>query len=158
MSPTSTFAESKPQVRICEMALRDGMQVLNHRLQIPLEERLALTAAIERAGMPYVEVGSFVSHKVMPSMQDTPELLRQLPGPIERRAVLVPTGRQYQRAHQAGGFGTVALLASASESYSQLNTRMTLGQALEVSCRVGDAAAAAMAIGCEPTCPMPFGR
>ncbi len=122
------------------MSLRDGMQVLNHQLRISLDDRLELVAAIENAGLPYVEVGSFVSHKVMPSMQDTPEMLRRLAGPVERRAVLVPTWRQYQRAHQAGGFGTVALLASASDSYSRLNTRMPCRDALEASCKVGEAA------------------
>lgn len=138
--PSSPSNHAQLPVTICEMALRDGMQVLNHRLQIPLEERLELAIAIEAAGLPYVEVGSFVSHKIMPSMQDTPYFLDRLPGSPDRRAVLIPTLRQYERARDTGGFGIVALLASASDSYSQLNTRMSYQQALDASCRVGAAA------------------
>ena len=59
------------EIKICDVSLRDGMQILNRHAVIPLEARLQLAEALVRAHVPYIEVGSFVNPRVVPAMSDT---------------------------------------------------------------------------------------
>src|SRR5688572_17569753 len=112
-------------VTICEMAPRDGMQAVNRSMRIPFEMRLELIRTLVRARLAYIEVGSFVSPKVMPHMADTPRLFEQLDASTYagQLAALVPNVRQYERFKDTPNLTTVALFVSASEAYSQKNKR-----------------------------------
>ena len=66
-------SEIEREVVICDVSLRDGLQVLAHGAEAPLAERLEILAALQAAHLPYIEVGSFVNYGVMPSMAATPE-------------------------------------------------------------------------------------
>ena len=79
------------QVKICDVSLRDGMQILNRHAVIPLASRLELAEALVRAGLPYIEVGSFVNPRVVPAMRDTTELLARMPPYDGQIAALAPT-------------------------------------------------------------------
>ena len=57
-----------PDVRICDVTMRDGMQVLNRRNVVPIEIRLQLFDALQRARIPYLEVGSYVNSRVIPAI------------------------------------------------------------------------------------------
>ena len=129
-----------PEIKICDVSLRDGMQVLNRHAVIPLEARLFLVEALVRAGVQYIEVGSFVNAKVVPAMRDTAELLRRMPPYDGQIAVLVPTLEYYNLLQNAERVNTVALFVAASEAYSQANTRMSVEQALERAAEVASAA------------------
>ncbi len=131
-------------VRICDVSLRDGMQILNRHAVIPLEVRLQLLEALIRSGVPYIEVGSFVNPRVVPAMRDTAEVLRQMPAYDGQIAALAPTLGYYEQLKQAERVNTVALFVSASERYSQKNTHMSVSQALDAA---GEIAAAASADG-----------
>ncbi len=124
-------AGKKPEVKICDVTLRDGMQVLNRNALVPLRMRRRLAETLQRAHLPYIEVGSFVNPRIVSAMQDTPELfasLRTYPG--QQLAALVPKLKYYRQLKQAKNVDTVALFVSASETYSRANTRMTRAEAI----------------------------
>ena len=129
-----------PTVKICDVSLRDGMQILNRHAVIPLEARLRLVEALVRAGVPYIEVGSFVNPRVVPAMRDTTELLRRMPPFAGQIAALAPTLEYYEQLKKAPRVNTVALFVSASERYSQKNTHMSVDQALDAAAGVAAAA------------------
>lgn len=132
-----------PEVKICDVTLRDGMQAVNRKAVIPLEMRLGLAEALQRARLPYIEVGSFVHPNVIPAMADTRELLAALrPARGQQLAALVPKLKYYRQLAAAPHVDTVAVLVSASERYSQVNTNMTCEQALAAAREVAAAASA----------------
>jgi len=130
-----------PEIKICDVTLRDGMQVLNRHASVALDERVALFEALQRSGLPYLEVGSFVNPHVVESMADTPELLAAI-RPVEGQqlAALVPRLDYYERFREAPYLDTVALFVSASEGYSRKNTRMTVEEAVQAALEVAAAA------------------
>jgi len=130
------------EVKICDVSLRDGMQILNRHAVIPLEARLKLVGGLVRAGLPYIEVGSFVNPRVVPAMRDTTEMLRRMPPYDGQIAALAPTLEYYEHLKKAPRVNTVALFVSASERYSQKNTRMSVDQALDAAAGVAAAARA----------------
>ena len=132
----------KPEVRICDVTLRDGMQIVNRDQVVGLDLRLAMLDALARSGLPYLEVGSFVSSRFIPAMEDTPELLHAMPHLDAEVAVLVPNIRYYRELeqHDHEKVDTIALFVSASESYSKSNTRMTKEKAFEAARKVAEAA------------------
>lgn len=136
------MSEPLRQVKICDVSLRDGMQILNRHAVIPLEARLKLVEALVRAGLPYIEVGSFVNPRVVPAMRDTTELLRRMPPYDGQIAALAPTLEYYEHLKEAPRVNTVALFVSASERYSQKNTHMSVDQALDAAAGVAAAARA----------------
>ena len=130
------------EIKICDVSLRDGMQVLNRHGVIPLEARLQLVHALIRANVPYIEVGSFVNQRVVPAMGDTPELLRRMPAYDGQIACLVPNLKYYEKLKQAERVNTVALFVSASKDYARKNTRMTIDEAVDAAATVAEAARA----------------
>ncbi len=130
------------QVKICDVSLRDGMQVMNRHAVIPLEARLQLVDALIRANVPYIEVGSFVNPHVVPAMADTRELLHRMPPYDGQVACLVPNLKYYQELKRAARVNTVALFVSASEAYARKNTHMTVDEAVEAARTVAEAAVA----------------
>jgi len=121
------------------MAPRDGLQAVNRSASIPLDSRVALIEALQSAHLPYIEAGAFVSERRVPAMADTAELLARCAPYDGELAALVPNIRHYER-FAAGTAGTVALFVSASEEYSQKNTRMSVDQALAAAREVAVAA------------------
>jgi hydroxymethylglutaryl-CoA lyase len=128
------------EVTICDVSLRDGMQILNRHAVIPIEARLQVLEALIRAGLPYIEVGSFVNPRVVPAMRDTAELLARMPPYDGQIAALAPTLEYYERLRESPRVNTVALFVSASEAYSRANTRMSVAEALDAAGSVATAA------------------
>ena len=130
-----------PDVKICDVTLRDGMQVLNRNALIPVKMRLRLAETLLRARLPYIEVGSFVNPQIVSAMQDTPELFASLqPKSGQQLAALVPKLKYYDQLKRASNVDTVALFISASEAYSLANTRMTRAEAVRSAREVALAA------------------
>ena len=138
-------AQSKvPEVKICDVTLRDGMQVLNRNALIPVRMRLRLAETLLRARLPYLEVGSFVNPQIVSAMQDTPELFASLrPAAGQQLAALVPKLKYYDQLKLTPNVDTVALFISASESYSLVNTRMSRAEAMKSAREVAAAARSA---------------
>lgn len=125
---------SKPEVRIVEVLLRDGLQTMVHEAgwHVPsTEEKVALIGRIASAGVPEIEVTGFVHPKVIPMLADADDVMRALP---ERDGVvyraLVPNLRGAQRAIDAGCTKLSALIV-ASETYSKKNSNMTIAENVE---------------------------
>ncbi len=137
----SVPAGKAPDVKICDVTLRDGMQVLNRNALIPLRMRRRLAETLQRAHIPYIEAGSFVNPRIISAMQDTPDLfasLRTYDG--QQLAALVPKLKYYHQLAQTANVDTVALFVSASETYSRANTRMSSAEALVSAGEVARAA------------------
>ncbi|HEY9530235.1 MAG TPA: hydroxymethylglutaryl-CoA lyase [Burkholderiales bacterium] len=118
-----------PQVHICEVGPRDGLQNAQHLM--PTEAKKAWIAALAAAGLREIEVGSFVPPKLIPAMADTGEIVsfaRTLPG--VKVVALAPNLKGFQRALEAGAH-KVTFPVSASRLHSESNVRMTPEQMVE---------------------------
>lgn len=107
------------QITVCEVGLRDGMQI--EKTILTVEEKLELIHALEDAGVKVIEVGSFMNPKAVPQMANTDEVfrrLRQRQG-IEYRT-LVGNVRGVQRAIDCG-CKKVKLNISASKGHCLAN-------------------------------------
>lgn len=106
-------------ITICEVGLRDGMQIEKQILSV--EEKLEMIHRLEKAGIRVIEVGSFMHPKAVPQMANTDEVFRnleQLPG-VEYRT-LVANLRGVQRAIDCG-CKKVKLNISASKGHNLAN-------------------------------------
>lgn len=110
-------------VRFCEVGPRDGLQ--NESKILSTEEKLSLIEAVADAGMPVIEVGSFVHPKAVPQMADTDEVFRRLRrrDGVEYRA-LVANRKGVERA-VACGCTKVKLNVSASKAHNLANLNCT---------------------------------
>ncbi len=131
-------------IRICEMAPRDGLQSLNRESFATTESKLALVDALAAAGIDFIEVGSFVSPRAVPQMADTGDLCTCLTKRADvEYAALVPNMKYYE-AFRPSELTTLALFVSATEAYSQFNLRQSIADAMTAA---GDVAKAARADG-----------
>jgi hydroxymethylglutaryl-CoA lyase len=110
-------------VTISEVGPRDGLQSIKRTL--PTEAKHRWIAALAQAGLREIEVGSFVSPKVLPQMADCAEVVahaRTLRG--LRIVVLVPNLRYATMAFEAGTH-VITMPVSVSEPHSLANIRKT---------------------------------
>src|SRR4051794_21386709 len=107
------------RVRIVEVGPRDGLQ--SHPRTFSTETKLALVAALFRAGLTDVEVTSFVRPDRVPQLADADELLPRTVGLGPRAIALVANRKGLERAIAAGA-RAVSLIAAASDGFSRANT------------------------------------
>lgn len=127
-------------VTVSEVGTRDGLQNIDTIL--PTEAKKAWIAAEAAAGMPEIEVGSFVPPRLLPQLADTAELVRfakTLPG--LNVAVLVPNLRGAQAA-LAEGAHHISMPLSVSETHSLANVRKSHAQMFDEIAAVAAAVAA----------------
>lgn len=120
---------SQAEVTIVEVGPRDGLQ--NETGLVPSQAKIAFVEALAAAGLPVVEVTSFVSPRAVPQLADADEVvvgIRRRPG--VRYPVLVPNMRGMERA-EAAGVDAMAVFTAASESFTQANIGMTIGTSLD---------------------------
>jgi hydroxymethylglutaryl-CoA lyase len=118
-------------VTVSEVGPRDGLQMV--RQVMPTATKIRLIEALHAAGLPEIEVGSFVPPKLVPQMADTAEVTRHaltLPG--LHVAVLVPNQRGAEAAIEAGAH-KITLTLSASEAHSRANLRRTREEQMQVA-------------------------
>ncbi len=118
------------RVTVCEVGPRDGLQMAHS--QMLTATKIRWIQAIASAGVPEIEVGSFVPPRLIPQMADTAEVVaatRTLPAII---VALVPNLRGAQAAAAAGA-QRITIPVSVSEGHSRANTnRGTMEQVAEV--------------------------
>lgn len=109
------------RIHISEVGPRDGLQSIARVM--PLDAKKAWIAAEAAAGVPEIEVGSFVPPSLLPQMADTAELIAFAKG-IEGLAVaaLVPNLKGAERAIAAGA-EKISIPFSMSETHSLKNVR-----------------------------------
>ena len=129
------------RILISEVGPRDGLQSIDRRM--PLAAKKAWIAAEAAAGVPEIEVGSFVPPSLLPQMADTAELVafaRTLPR--LNVVALVPNAKGAERAVAAGVHG-MSIPFSMSETHSLRNVRKSHAEMLAEIGRVAAIAGAA---------------
>jgi hydroxymethylglutaryl-CoA lyase len=110
-------------VTVCEVGPRDGLQMARGRMDTAV--KLRWIAALAEAGVPEIEVGSFVPARVIPSMADTAEVVREAVKLSCLTVVaLAPNLRGAQDAYAAGAH-RIVVPVSVSEGHSRANLRRT---------------------------------
>ena len=148
---------SAVDIVVSEVGPRDGMQSVKRTM--PTAAKLAWIETLAEAGLREIEVGSFVSPKLLPQMADAEDVVAQaihIPGLTV--LALVPNLKGAQRAF-AAGVHKVSMPVSASRLHSQANINMTPEQAIDavrqvcalrdtLARRPGVEAAVSTAFGC----------
>ena len=115
-------------VTVVEVGPRDGLQ--NEASAVPADAKVRFVEALAEAGLPVVEVTSFVSPRAVPQLADADEVLPA----VQRREgvrypVLVPNLRGLERAVAAGA-DAIAVFTAASEGFARANINMTIAESL----------------------------
>lgn len=143
-------------VRITEVGPRDGLQ--NEPGVVSTDSKVAFIDRLSAAGLPEIEVTSFVSPKWVPQLADAEEVLQRI---VRREgtlySALVPNERGLERV-LAVGIDKVAVFTAASESFARRNINATIAESVE---RFRPVVAAAHAAGrtvrgyvsCAVACP-----
>ena len=144
------------QVKIVDLTARDGLEGFKHL--IPVEFRVELIDRLTDAGFPSIEIGEFVSPRVIPAMQLTDQVAAQIKQkPDIEYSVLVPNMRGFQDALKADA-KYITIFGSATEKFSQANINCTIEESFA---RFEPVAAAAKehgiglrgAVSCVAGCP-----
>jgi hydroxymethylglutaryl-CoA lyase len=114
------------EVAIYEVGPRDGLQ--NEPVIVPVEVKAEFIARLITAGLPMVEITSFVHPRWVPQLADAEQLVEliDLDGPTPL-PVLVPNERGLDRALEAG-VAHIAIFGSATESFAQRNLNRGLDE------------------------------
>ncbi|CAB4052874.1 Hydroxymethylglutaryl-CoA lyase YngG [Paraburkholderia phenoliruptrix] len=117
------------KVLISEVGPRDGLQSIKSLM--PTAARLRWISALAAAGLKEIEVGSFVSPKLLPQMADIRDVVTHaLSIPGVRVAVLAPNLRGSHGAFEAG-VHKVTLPVSVTNEHSMANIRKTTAEMVE---------------------------
>lgn len=126
------------EVRVVEVGPRDGLQ--NEGASIPTDRKVHFVDLLSEAGLPWIEVTSFVHPLAVPQMADGDEVFRAVKKrPGTRYVALVPNSRGLDRALPAG-VRDMALFVSATESFSRANINRSIDRSLDDAKAVIDAA------------------
>ena len=119
---------SAERATIVEVGPRDGLQ--NEARTVPTAEKVRFVELLADAGLPVVEVTSFVSPRAVPQLADADAVL---PAVHRRKGVrypvLVPNARGLERA-EAAGADAIAVFTAASEGFARANVNMTIAESL----------------------------
>jgi hydroxymethylglutaryl-CoA lyase len=133
MEPWEEHAIRRPhlpeRVTVYEVGPRDGLQ--NERESLPVDVRAEFVDRLTDAGLPAIEVGSFVSPKAIPQLADTEELYRRIHrGSGVRYPALVPNLKGLERA-LACGVREIAVFTAASETFNRKNINAGVDESIE---------------------------
>jgi hydroxymethylglutaryl-CoA lyase len=118
-----------PAILVSEVGPRDGLQSVKGTM--PTALKLEWISALAAAGLREIEVGSFVSPKLLPQMADAAEVVRHaLTIPGLHVAALVPNLKGAEAAF-AAGVHKVTIPVSVTEAHSLANVRKTHAQMRE---------------------------
>jgi hydroxymethylglutaryl-CoA lyase len=116
-------------VRIVEVAPRDGLQ--NHSRAFSTDAKIAFIDALSRSGLRTIEATSFVNPKAVPLMADAVDVMNGIDRVDDvRYLALVPNEKGLDRAIDCG-VDSIALFASASETFSRRNINCSIEESLE---------------------------
>ena len=118
-------------VTVYEVGPRDGLQ--NESIVLPTALKAQLIRHLVEAGIPAIEVASFVRPDLVPALADAEELLVEL-APLlatHRMGALVPNQKGLDRALKAG-VREIAVFASATESFAKANLNNSVAGSLDI--------------------------
>ena len=118
-----------PRVTIVEVGPRDGLQ--NEPDAIATEHKVAYVNLLSDAGLPHIEVTSFVSPRWVPQLADCAEVFESV---LKHEGIgysaLVPNMYGFERA-LAAGVKRIAIFTAASETFNQHNINASIDESLE---------------------------
>ena len=124
----------KGNIKIVEVSPRDGLQ--NEKEIISLEKKKKLIECLMDTGVQEIEIGSFVSPKWVPQMQDTEQLfLSVLPKDGVKFSALVPNMKGFERLMnlpEKNRPKKIAVFTSASDTFNLKNINCTTEQSFEM--------------------------
>ncbi|MBC5825325.1 MAG: hydroxymethylglutaryl-CoA lyase [Candidatus Eremiobacteraeota bacterium] len=122
------FQDIPKRVRVVEVGPRDGLQ--NESRKIPTEAKVRFVDALSLAGLPVIEVTSFVSARAIPQLADAEDVLRAIRRVAGvRYCALVPNERGLESA-LAAGVSEVAVFTAASETFNRHNINATVAESI----------------------------
>jgi hydroxymethylglutaryl-CoA lyase len=145
------------RVTLCEVGTRDGFQIEPEF--IATEQKVAVVDLLSEAGVPRIEVTSFVHPKAVPQLRDAEAVMaaiRRRPG--TRYAALVPNDKGASRAVDAG-VDALHTVLSASESHNLANVNMPIAESIEklgAVARIAERAGVPMQCGISTSFGCPF--
>ncbi len=136
-------------VEIREVGPRDGLQA---EAPAPVDQRVALIDALSATGLRTIEAVSFVSEKAVPAMAGAADVMAAITR-LEGVAyvALVPNRRGAEAALDAGVDG-LTVTVSASETYSQKNTKRSVEESVATAGEVCDFVAERLPIDVVVSC------
>ncbi|NTU82086.1 MAG: hydroxymethylglutaryl-CoA lyase [Chloroflexales bacterium] len=143
-------------VTIIDVAPRDGLQ--NEPEILSVAAKADLVRRLAAAGLPWVEIGSFVSPRQVPQMAGTADLAASLAAsPPTALTCLVPNMRGYELA-AAAGLRHMRLVLAASEALNRANFKRSVAESLadfaQIAARArAEGVAFGVAIGASFGCP-----
>jgi len=111
-------------VSICDVSPRDGLQIAKTRMST--DDKVAWIHSLAAAGVPEIEVGSYVPPRVIPQLADTAEIVSRIMATNPKWVVqaLAPNLRGAQNAYN-GGVHKISMPISVSEGHSKANLNRT---------------------------------
>lgn len=133
MEPWEEHAIQRPHlpahVTVYEVGPRDGLQ--NEAETLSVEVRAEYVDRLTEAGLPAIEVGSFVSPKAIPQLADTGDVFARIHRASGTRyPALVPNLRGLERAIEAG-VREIAVFTAASETFNRHNINAGVDESIE---------------------------
>lgn len=137
-----TFAIPK-EIRLVEVGLRDGLQVIEQPL--PTHMKLRLVERLIASGVRHIEAVSFAHPKALPQLADAEDLMALVPRNenVVYRG-LVPNLRGAQRAADCG-LDEIVALTCTDESVTRINQNKTVDEVLAELPAIGAVAQSAAA-------------
>ena len=115
------------KIFVNEVGPRDGLQNIDIILNV--DERFQLIQSLEKAGINSLEVGSFVSPKAVPAMDNTDTLLEKLANSKSDYSVLIPNTYGYKQAKD-NKVKEVCLVLCATESMNKENINKSIDESI----------------------------
>ena len=120
-------------VKLVDVGPRDGLQ--NEKTPVPAAVKIELVHRLQDAGVPDIEVTSFVSPKWVPQMADNAEVMAGIARkPNVRYSVLTPNMQGFEAAIAAprGHWPQeIVVFGAASEAFSQRNINCSIAESIE---------------------------
>ena len=115
------------KISVNEVGPRDGLQNIDIILNV--DKRFQLIQSLEKAGINSLEVGSFVSPKAVPAMDNTDTLLEKLANSKSDYSVLIPNTYGYKQAKD-NKVKEVCLVLCATESMNKENINKSIDETI----------------------------
>lgn len=117
------------RVTVYEVGPRDGLQ--NEPETLSADVKVDFVNRLTDAGLPAIEVGSFVSPKAVPQLADSEEVFRRIHrGSGVRYPALVPNAKGLERAIACGVL-EIAVFTAASETFNRHNINAGVDESIE---------------------------
>jgi hydroxymethylglutaryl-CoA lyase len=126
---SSTPSTTEVDILVSEVGPRDGLQSIKRAM--PTDAKHRWIAALAEAGLREIEVGSFVSAKLLPQMADAEEVVREALNIHGLTVLALAANRKGAERAMAAGVHKLTMPVSASRAHSMANIRMTPEEAIE---------------------------